>query len=314
MKLDVVVPTYNRSELLRRTINSLLQARIPDGLDITILIADNNSSDNTEEMVREIQSEAALPILYVKEMRQSSSFARNAGISAGDGEIIGFVDDDEEIDEHWYEVIAREFSNEATEFIGGPCLANSFTSLPAWLPPGYNGVIGVIDPKPRSAYGPSFPGNLNSGNAVIRRSVFERVGAYSPNLGRSGKGLLSEEDAELYSRLMKAGIHGVHTPDLIIYHYIPADRLTRRYHRRWCYWRGVSQGVLSREQKEPVAHILRIPRYRIGRALKGLASFPRYLLSGNAGQAFASELAGWDLLGFIYGKLFIRIEHYYKKQ
>lgn len=314
MRLDVVVPTYNRSELLRRTITSLLQARIPDGLDITILIADNNSSDNTEQLVREIQAHASLPVLYVKETRQSSSFARNAGISAGDGEIIGFVDDDEEIDEHWYEVIAREFCDKMTEFIGGPCLANSSTPLPAWLPPGYNGVIGVIDPKPRSAYGPSFSGNLNSGNAVIRRSVFERVGQYSPNLGRSGKGLLSEEDVELYNRIINAGIHGVHAPDLIIYHYIPATRLTRKYHRRWCYWRGVSQGVLDREKEEPVIHMFGIPRYRIGRALKSLASFPRYLLAHKVGQAFANELTWWDLIGFIYGKHFIRIERYYTKQ
>jgi hypothetical protein len=34
------------------------------------------------------------------------------------------------------------------------------------------------------------------GNAVIRRSVFDHVGLYSTKLGRSGKGFLSDEDAE----------------------------------------------------------------------------------------------------------------------
>jgi glycosyltransferase involved in cell wall biosynthesis len=313
VKLDVVVPTYNRSGLLRRTISSLLQARVPEGLEVTILIADNNSSDDTAQVVREIAAQSSIPVVHVLETRQSSSYARNAGISAGHGEVIGFVDDDEEVDQHWYEVIAREFADPATEFIGGPCLANTSTPLPAWLPPGYNGVIGVIDPKPRAPYGPSFPGNLNSGNAVIRRSVFDRVGQYSPNLGRSGKGLLSEEDVELYRRLIDAGIHGVHVPDLIIYHYIPASRLTRQYHRRWCYWRGVSQGVLAREQKEPVAYALGVPRYKIGRALKGLLSLPGHVLSRRPGNAFANELSLWDLLGFIYGRHFIRIERYYAK-
>lgn len=313
MKLDVVVPTYNRSGLLRRTISSLLQARVPENLEVTILIADNNSSDDTAQVVREIAAQSSIPVVHVLETRQSSSYARNAGISAGHSEIIGFVDDDEEIDEHWYEVIAREFSDPTTEFIGGPCLANTSTPLPAWLPPGYNGVIGVIDPKPRAPYGPSFPGNLNSGNAVIRRSVFDRVGQYSPNLGRSGKGLLSEEDVELYRRLIDAGIHGLHVPDLIIYHYIPASRLTRQYHRRWCYWRGVSQGVLARDQKEPVAYTLGVPRYKIGRALKGLTSLPSHILSRKPGSAFANELSLWDLLGFIYGRHFIRIERYYAK-
>jgi len=59
VKLDVVVPTYNRSQLLRRTITSLLQASIPTGMAVTILIVDNNSKDDTEQVVREIQSQAA---------------------------------------------------------------------------------------------------------------------------------------------------------------------------------------------------------------------------------------------------------------
>src|SRR3981189_3626763 len=107
MKLDVVVPTYNRSQLLKRTILSLLKAPIPAGLDVTIIIADNNSKDDTEAMVSEIKTQQTRPILYHKEMRQSATHARNACIGAGSDEFIGFIDDDEEIDEHWYEVIAR---------------------------------------------------------------------------------------------------------------------------------------------------------------------------------------------------------------
>lgn len=314
MKLDVVVPTYNRSQLLRRTISSLLQAPIPSGLDVTILIVDNNSKDDTEQVVREIQVQTDRSLVYAKETNQGLSHARNAGIRAGTGDLIGFIDDDEEIHEQWYQVVAREFSDASTQFIGGPCLANCPVPLPHWLPPGYNGVLGIIDPKPRINFSFSFPGNLNGGNAVLRRDVFDRIGPYSTRLGRSGKGLLSEEDAELYRRLLDAGIYGLHVPDLIIYHYIPVNRLTRKYHRRWCYWRGVSQGISDKDFKEPVIYAFGIPRHRIGRALKGLASLPRHILARKAGQAFADELTLWDLLGFIYGKHFIRIERYYAKQ
>lgn len=117
MKLDVVVPTYNRSGLLRATISSLLCAPVPAGLEVALWIVDNNSPDDTEKVVREIQSSAAIPCHYIKEMNQGSSFARNAGIRVGSSELIGFIDDDEQIDESWYKVIAREFSEEETEFI-----------------------------------------------------------------------------------------------------------------------------------------------------------------------------------------------------
>ncbi len=314
MRLDVVVPTYKRSQLLRRTIASLIEAPIPETLEVTIFIIDNNSEDDTERVVLELQAQTDRHLVYVLETNQGSSHARNAGIRAGIGDIIGFIDDDEEIHQDWYNVIAREFEDPATQFIGGPYLPNWGAPPPPWLPPGYHSVIGVVVPKPRSPFGGSFQANLMGGNAVIRRSVFDNIGLYSTKLGRSGKGLLSDEDAQFYRRLCSAGLRGMYVPDLIIHHYIPAGRLTRSYHRRWCYWRGVSQGYGDRESKESVPYLLGVPRHRVGRALKGLLSMPKHLMSPEgAGQAFADELASWDLLGFIYGRYFVRMERYYTK-
>jgi glucosyl-dolichyl phosphate glucuronosyltransferase len=315
VNLDVVVPTYNRSQLLKRTIDSVLQANIPPGLNINLVIVDNNCKDNTAEVVREYQSQqTSIPIVYIKETRQGLSNARNGGIAGTTSEIVAFIDDDEEIDKHWLEVIVREFADPETHFIGGPYLPNWQAPRPSWLPPGYHSAIGVVDPKPRTVFSPEFGANLMGGNAVIRRSVFDRIGTYSPKLGRSGKGLLSDEDSEFYRRLMRAGIRGLHVPDLIIYHHIPAERLTRKYHRSWCYWRGVSQGLADRDVQETVSYSFGVPRYRIGRAIKGLASMPGSYLSGNNGQGFAWELTLWDLAGFIYGKHFINIDSYYADQ
>ena len=315
MRLDVVVPTYKRSALLRRTIASLLEAPIPETLELTILIVDNNSEDDTEQVVLEVQAQTERRLIYIKETNQGLSHARNAGVRAGTGDIIGFIDDDEEIHRDWYNVIAREFQDQATQFIGGPYLPNWGAPPPPWLPPGYHAVIGVVLPKPRSPFGGSFQANLMGGNAVIRRRVFDSIGMYSPKLGRSGKGLLSEEDAEFYRRLISAGVQGMYVPDLMIDHYIPADRLTRNYHRRWCYWRGVSQGYADRKSRESLSYLLGVPRYKVGRALRGLLSMPKHLMSPEqAGQAFADELASWDLLGFIYGRYFVRMDRYYTKQ
>ncbi len=315
MKLDVVVPTYNRSQRVQLTIASLLKASIPAGLEVTILVVDNNSKDDTEKIVREISAQSDRQVVYVKEIKQGLSHARNAGILAGTGDLIGFIDDDEEIDTLWYEVVVREFNDPSVDFIGGPYLPDWAAPAPDWLPPGYHAAIGAVYPKPRASFGPEFSGNLMGGNAVIRRKVFDRIGAYSTKLGRSGKGLLSEEDAEFCRRLAAAEVHGMYVPDLVIHHYIPLERLTRKYHRLWCYWRAVSQGVLDREMPETVPYTLGIPRYRIGRALRGLLLLPKHRLSPQGkGLAFADELATWDLCGFIYGKHFFNLERYYGEQ
>ena len=312
MKLDVILPTYNRSHLLKAALASLLRAPLPPNMEVTVIVVDNNSKDDTAAVVDEIQRNASLPVRYILEKRQGSSHARNAGIAAATGDLVGFIDDDEEIDTSWYQVIGREFADPAISFIGGPYVPNWVSAVPDWLPPGYHAVIGAIPPKPRALYDQSFAGILVGGNAVLRRSVFDRVGTYAPHLGRSDKGLLSEEDAEFYRRLQKTDMRGIYVPELLIHHFIAPERLTRKYHRRWAYWRAVSQGVLDREQRQPVRYLLGVPRHLFGRALRCMLLFPRHRLQkGGKGQAFANALALWDLFGFIYGKHFARLKNLY---
>ncbi len=312
MKLDVVVPTYNRSRLLRAAVTSLLRAPVPAGLEVNIFVIDNNSRDDTPEVVRELQAGAALPVHYFREFEQGSSQSRNRGIAESSGDLVGFIDDDEEIDPIWYEVVEREFRNSETEFIGGPYIGKWVSPRPDWLPPGYHAAIGHIPPKPRGIFGSAFGAVLMGGNAVIRRSVFQQVGTYSPHLGRSGKGLLSEEDAEFCQRLEAASVRGVYVPDLIIHHYIDPSRLTRHYHRRWVFWRAVSQGLRNRVDREKVKHFGGIPRYRIGHAIRSLLRFPVLRARRRqSGEIFACELAVWDLVGFVYGRRFANPAKYY---
>ena len=310
--LDVVIPTFNRKNLLCKTLWSLARAVRPAGLRVRVIVVNNNSSDGTAAVVEELARQYPLPLQHVLELQPGSSSARNAGIAASGADLIGFVDDDEEVAPDWFEVITREFANPAVDFIGGPYLPNWVTPVPDWLPPGYHAAIGAIPPKPRGSYNAGSGGNLMGGNAVFRRSVFERVGLYALHLGRSGKGLLSEEDADMFRRVLAAGIQGVYVPELAIRHYIAPERLTRAYHRRWVYWRGASQGVLDRTSPDPaIATVFGGQRYRFGQALRNLLKVPVLRLSGRKADAFAHELAAWDLAGFVYGRHFLDVESMY---
>lgn len=315
LKLDVVIPTYNRSRLLSLALDSLLRAPVPPGLQVCLYVADNNSTDDTRALVEAKQQIACLPIVYVLATLQGSSAARNAGILAGTGDVVAFIDDDEEIDGEWYRVLLREFALPDVLFIGGPYLPNWTCAAPRWMPAGYNAVIGAVPPKPRAVIDDSFRGNLMGGNCALRRSVFERVGMYNPYLGRSDKGLLSDEDAEFFGRVRQAGLKGLYVPDLAIHHYIAPERLTKRYYRRWVYWRAVSLGSQARQAPEPVPQLAGVPRYRIGRALRGLVNYPRLRwLSRSASEAFSAVLALCELAGFIYGRHFARIEDFYREK
>ncbi|HXG65871.1 MAG TPA: glycosyltransferase [Blastocatellia bacterium] len=309
MRLDVIIPTYNRCDLLIRTLDSLFTARRPPELAVSITVVDNNSKDRTRPVVEAQMQRFQGRLGYVFESRQGRSHALNAGIRSTDGDLVGMIDDDEEVDPHWYECIYSAFTQMEVDFIGGPYYPRWGAEPPAWLPADKRGVIGWVDGGPCvRPFDESYPGNLMGGNAVLRRSLFEKVGLYATDLGRTDKHLLSCEDEEMYKRLLAAGARGFYLPDLIIYHYIPPERLTRKYFRQWCFWRGVSLGVLDRKQPSPVAYLAGVPRWLYGRAARGLLRIARtsWGRDKDAARNFSDELAFWDLAGFFYGKHFYR--------
>jgi len=312
MQLNVIVPTYNRHELLKKTLESLLAAEIPEGLIVSVTVVDNNSSDPTRQTVEAYQARFAGRLHYLFEKRQGRSHALNAGIAATDGDLVGMVDDDEEIDKLWFQKIHETFSGRDIDFMGGPYVPNWGVAPPPWLPPSQKGVIGLADPRTLRPhpYGTS-DAELLGGNAVISRAMLRKVGLYSPDLGRTGTRELADEDTDMYLRLLAAGAKGMYVPELIVHHYIHPSRLTKSYFRRWHFWRGVSSGVLDRRQPRDATYLLGVPRYLFGRAVRGswriLATIASF--KSRPAENFADELRIWDLAGFFYGKHFYGATH-----
>src|SRR5205085_8116898 len=309
MKLDVIIPTYNRSELLKDTLDSLLSARVPDGLSVHIKVVDNNSTDDTRAVVEDYVKRFKDIISYLFEGRQGRSAALNAGIAATRGDLIGMVDDDEKVDESWYERVHSAFAEGDVDFIGGPYKPRWGASPPGWLPKDYPAVIGWIEAGDHVlTYGKDYDGVLMGGNAIITRAMIEKVGNYSVSLGRTGKRLLSVEDEDMTERLLAAGARGLYLPDLVIYHYIPPERLTKSYHRRWCFWRAVSLGVRDRVHKAHVTYLLGVPRHFYGSAVRALLKKIKTIFARgkDPAECFSDELSIWNLAGFFYGK------HFYK--
>jgi glycosyltransferase involved in cell wall biosynthesis len=305
MRLDVIVPTYNRAALLARSLESLLAADRPDGLEVSVTVVDNRSTDDTRAVVESFLSRFGGRLTYLYESKPGRSHALNTGISAACGDLVGMIDDDEEVDRRWLLTIAAAFKDPSTDFIGGPYVPRWGGQPPAWLGTGYRAAIGWVDSGPTTQqYGPGFEGMLMGGNAIIRRSVLERVGPYSADLGRSSDGrLLSCEDHDMFNRLLTLGAKGFYRPDLVILHYVPPERLTKRYFRRWSFWHGVSLGVLDKRQPEAVPYLLGVPRYMIGTAVRTTLDTARRVFGRQeAERTFKSELAWWDLVGFFYGK------------
>ncbi len=90
-KVSVIIPTYNRAKLLPRAVNSVLNQTFKD---FELIIVDDASTDNTEEVVKTFKDSR---IKYIKHrINKGGAAARNTGIKASKGEYIAFLDDDDE--------------------------------------------------------------------------------------------------------------------------------------------------------------------------------------------------------------------------
>lgn len=306
MRLDVIVPTYNRQDLLPSALNSLFAAEIPAGLEVTVTVVDNNSTDGTRGVVESIQKRFGERIRYCFEKQQGRSHALNAGITATTGDLVGIIDDDEEIDANWYKIAFEAFRDSELDFIGGPYVPRWSIPPPEWMPSNYGSVVGSVNGGDREVpFDQNYPGILMGGNAIFRRAILLKVGLYKTWLGRTDKGLLSGEDEELYWRLLASGAKGMYLPNLKIYHYVVPERLTKKYFRSWCFWRGVSLGLLERTRRQECAYLFGLPRWHYRSAARGLVSGVTGLFV-NSSETFASELAFWDFLGLFYGRHFRR--------
>jgi glycosyltransferase involved in cell wall biosynthesis len=89
--VSVVVPTYNRADLLQRAIDSILKQTYSD---FELIIVDDASTDNTQAVVDEYNDPR---IKYVKkEQNEGGSAARNTGIQYSRGDFVAFCDSDDE--------------------------------------------------------------------------------------------------------------------------------------------------------------------------------------------------------------------------
>jgi GT2 family glycosyltransferase len=303
MKLDVIVATFERPQMLALTLKSLRDAPVPVGLDVRVTVVDNDPSDETRQVVADFSDAFGDRLSYIRERRRGKSYALNTAIKLTDGGLIGMIDDDEEVDPGWYAQIVHAFRDDRVDFIGGPCLPRWGAVPPTWLPATYRGVIGYVDDGDRvMVFGKDAPGILMGGNAVVRRRVLQRVGQYSPALGpRPERRMMSGEDEDLYARLISAGAYGLYVPGLKIYHYVPPERLTKKYYRRWCFWNGVSRSIIEERRPSQAVRVGKVPRYLYGKAVRGLMRVFRPFRAVEPSSRFAAELAVWHLLGFLYG-------------
>ena len=289
-EVSVVIPTYNRSHSLSDTLNSVLLQH--GDTEFEIVVVDNNSIDDTFDVVHSFMAEHPGKIRYVVETHQGNAYARNSGIENALGKIIAFVDDDITVQNNWMEVLIRVLrSRPDLAFVGGSVLPQWSEVPPSWLTPDHWAPLALLD------YGPSelpisrdSPRGLLTANIAFRRNVFDEVGMFSPDLQRVNDGIGSMEDHEFLLRVCRSGRKGVYLPDMVAESPVSVDRLTKEYHRRWHTGHGHFYAVMcDPEWERSKFHLIGVPSHLFRQAATEAVTWVTRTLTGNTHDAFVNE-------------------------
>lgn len=239
--MSVVVCTLNRRGPLEKTLESLAKQQFARSA-FEVVVVDNGSTDGTQALL-EHRSQTDSNLRYVDEARKGLSVARNEGVTHARGEVIAFIDDDALASSSWLESVWCAFAREPDAWaVGGPVELVWPSSRPAWLPASLEEYFSRLDlgTLPRWFDSGRFPFGTNM---AVRRTAFERVGGFSPLLGRVGSNLLSHEEREFFIRIRRLGGRMFYEPKAVVHHVVADERLKRSWILKRAYAGGKSKAV-----------------------------------------------------------------------
>jgi glucosyl-dolichyl phosphate glucuronosyltransferase len=285
----ILICSYNRGPYLAATLDSIGRTPVDPGFSWDVLVVDNNSSDGTREVVESRISRYPVSLHYLFEARQGKCNALNTGMAAAHGAVIVFTDDDVQVGPEWLGTAVRPLlERKDIDYTGGPVRPIWDAPPPRWLDPSGN-LGGTIAVKDHGSTPFVFEDRIKTPlgvNMAVRRILIETIGGFRPDLGRNGKALLGQEQAEFFYRSREAGARGLYVPAMVVDHVVPATRLTRSYFRRWWYWKGVSHARVHQMHGRTelnldvrrVPRLLGVPRYVFGSAARNAAGWVRTLV------------------------------------
>ena len=108
MKFTIITPTFNREDMLQTTIKSVQAQTFTDW---EMIIVDDGSTDNTEQIVKELFLKDKR-IKYFKKPNTGQADSLNVGASKASGEFLTFLDSDDEAYPNWLEIVDKNIKED----------------------------------------------------------------------------------------------------------------------------------------------------------------------------------------------------------
>ncbi len=217
LEASVIVPTFNRRDLLMELIESLGRQTVARDR-FEVLVMDNGSTDGTDrDVARFAAANAGLQLkFHVMEVNRGPVVSRNRGAELASGGILCFTDSDVVVPEDWLEQGLAAFQRT-------PDLA--MLSGPTVDKPNQRHTFFSVGAGNSRAENPIYP----TSNVMYRKTVFEEVGGFDAEATRGDlMGVAFEcNDVELAWKVIGRGFRKEFLPEMVVFHEVRQEPLTR---------------------------------------------------------------------------------------
>ncbi len=220
--------------------------------NIEIIFIDNNSTDDTREVVLSFQNTLALK--YFMEARQGIGFARNRGQQEADGKLLAYIDDDIRLATNWLKEayrIAENTSDNEMICYGARVIPEWEKPLPIWIK--LEGKFAISqsvfpghDYGERSQTYPFMHKGIRVQNPLgacmlFTKNIFSNFSGFREDLGvGTADGSYLHEDTEFFRYLINHHVTMLYAPQVQVCHPVPASRMTQAYALSWYYRSALS--------------------------------------------------------------------------
>lgn len=307
MEFTVIVCTYRRAANLPICLGQLARQKGVESRDWEVLVVDNNSPDDTPEVVAKLAKELPIKVRYAREPEQGLNHARNHGIRASNSTYFSYVDDDILVSDGWLASLFAAFERNDADAVGGRIHIDPSVHLPKWIRPEAEmlGFLGhqdfgdepfMMDGHSRYPYG---------GNMAFNRRVVERIGYFNPRLGRKGEGrkrseLFKGAETDYFHRMAAAGgARIVYEPGAIVYHRVMPFQVRKAYFRTIHYNAGF-QRAFHDDTPFP-STLLGVPRFYYLQLIRGIGKYLALAASMGPDYAFRQQMNVGNMIGTMLG-------------
>lgn len=260
--------TYNRADRLERLVAAMRAQACP--IPFEILAINNNSQDNTEDVLTRLAAQPGAPLRWVTEPVQGIVSARNRGIAeAMDSHILVYIDDDEIPLSGLIAAAADAILNEGAQCAGGR-VEMDFTTVPrpSWLGDELLGFLAAVDHGPQRCWITDDSKPIWTANVAYDMRLFrdDPTLRFDKRYDRIGNVAGGGSDAIMFQTLLKRGTRIRYRPDMGVLHDVEAWRLQRRYFLQLHYRGGLRAGQFR--LPDYPRKVFGIPPFLLGQCLR----------------------------------------------